>query len=550
MLYPDEKHNQQPQNKNSENIFLTGDNLEALKHLQNCYRGKVKMIYIDPPYNTGSDGFAYNDKFQWNNEQLEELLGFGEKEVKRLKSLEGRCSHAAWLTFIYPRLCLAQTLLRDDGVIFISIDDNEQANLKLICDEIFGEANFLADIIWQKKYAATNDSKGFSTLHDYILVYAKSSLFSRKLLPRTEAQNKPYKYDDENGRGLWRSDNLLVKTYSSSAVFPVRNPNTGQSFLPPEGSSWRCSKDTFAQWVKEGRIYFGKDGKGAPQLKRYLNEVQQGRVPTTWWTFDEVGHNDAANKELQNLFGSKALFDTPKPTTLIEQMLRIASEEDAEDIILDFFAGSGTTAQAVMELNKQDGGNRRWILCQLDEETKSDSEARKAGYQTIDAIARARIERAAEKIGDRSGYKSFYAKEPQAQTINRIEAFDPQKNLLIAENMMAEFADASTGASGEQVILTTWLAADNYPLTYQPEILDFAGYKAAYAGDQTLYLTAPGWHKEQTEALLNRIATEPLNVSNIIIFPYSFTLEALRELEINLKTNSPSSRPVSLEWRY
>ncbi|WP_454907141.1 site-specific DNA-methyltransferase, partial [Aggregatibacter sp.] len=249
-----------------------------------------------------------------------------------------------------------------------------------------------------KKYAATNDSKGFSNLHDYILVYKKSEMFQRNLLPRTEEQNKPYKNDDNDGRGLWRSDNLLVKSFSESAVYPIINPNTGKEYYPPQGSSWRASKNTMDIWLKENRIFWGKNGLGAPQLKRYLNEVQKGKVPTTWWPFNEVGHNDAANKEISTLFNSKAPFDTPKPTALISQMLKIGV--DRNDLILDFFSGSGTTAHAVMQLNAEDNGNRRFICVQLPEVTDEKSEAFKAGFKNIAEISKERIRRAGKQIAE------------------------------------------------------------------------------------------------------------------------------------------------------
>ena len=295
-----------------------------------------------------------------------------------------------------PRLYLAKNLLREDGVIFISIDDNEVHNLRLLMNEIFGEENFLASIVWQKKYAATNDSKGFSTTHDYIIAFQKTEFFSRNLLPRTEEQNQPYKNDDNDGKGLWRSDNLLVKSFSESGVYPIKNPNTGKEYYPPKGSCWRASKNTMEEWLNENRIFFGKDGKGAPQLKRYLNEVQQGRVPITWWAFDEVGHNDEANKEVSALFDSKTPFDTPKPVRLIKRLLQIGSDKDS--IILDFFAGSATTAHAVMQLNKEDGGNRQFICVQMPELCDENSEAYKAGYKTIAEISKERIRRAGKKV--------------------------------------------------------------------------------------------------------------------------------------------------------
>ena len=377
--------------ENTNNLYIEGDNLEVLKLLQTAYYRKVKMIYIDPPYNTGND-FVYEDDFKDPLAKYKEITS---QTTKSNPETMGRY-HTNWLNMMYPRLRLAANLLRDDGVIFISIDDNEVTNLRRLCDEVFGEENFVAQIVWQKKYAATNDSKSFSTTHDYVVVYQKSDSFNRNLLPRTEEQNKPYKNNDNDGRGLWRSDNLLVKSFSESGVYPIINPNTGEEFYPPKGSCWRASQETMKQWLGENRIYFGKDGKGAPQLKRYLNEVQQGRVPVTWWPFEEVGHNDAANKEIQLLFGGKAPFDTPKPTKLIEQMLKIGSDKGA--IILDFFSGSATTAHAVMQLNAEDGGNRQFIMVQLPELTDEKSEAFKAGYKNICEIGKERIRRAGAKI--------------------------------------------------------------------------------------------------------------------------------------------------------
>ncbi len=390
---------------NTENLYIEGDNLEVLKLLQESYFGKIKMIYIDPPYNTGND-FVYKDNFATDRET--ELFESGQiDEYNRRMVANPETSgryHSDWLTMMYPRLKLARNLLTDDGVIFISIDDNEVHNLRKICDEVFGEVNFVANVVWQKKYAATNDSKGFSATHDHIIIYQRSDEFNRNLLPRTVEQNVPYKNDDNDGKGLWRADNILVKSFSSNCVYPIVNPNTGVEFLPPEGSCWRANQDTMLKWLSENRIYFGKDGKGAPQLKRYLNEVQQGRVPITWWTFQEVGHNDAANKELTALFGAKTPFDTPKPSTLVRQILLIASKTDS--IILDFFSGSATTAHAVMQLNAEDGGKRKYIMVQLPEQTDEKSEAYKAGYQNICEIGKERIRRAANKVKEEKRSKT------------------------------------------------------------------------------------------------------------------------------------------------
>ncbi|MCL5028980.1 MAG: site-specific DNA-methyltransferase [Bacteroidetes bacterium] len=399
--------------RESENVFIEGENLEVLKILQKSYFGKIKMIYIDPPYNTGSDSFIYPDKFSETKDEYLKRIGDKDEEgfllregFFRKNSKESGHYHSNWLSMMYPRLYTARNLLRDDGVIFVSIDDNEVHNLRMIMNEIFGEENFLASIIWQKKYAASNDAKGIATMHDYILVYQKSYEFERNLFPRTEKQDSLYKYDDNDGKGLWRSDNLLVKSFQADYVFPIKNPNTGKEYLPPQGSCWRASKDTIEKWIEDNRIFFGRDGKGAPQLKRHLNEVQQGIVPTTWWSFQEAGHNDEANKELKKLFETKAPFDTPKPSRLIKRILQLSTIPNDNDIILDFFSGSGTTAQAVMELNKEDGGNRKFILVQLPEKTDESSEAYKAKYFTIADICKERIRRVINRLNlDSAGLK-------------------------------------------------------------------------------------------------------------------------------------------------
>ena len=435
----------------TQNLYIEGDNLDVLKALRETYLGKVKMIYIDPPYNTGND-FVYNDDFAQSRDEFEETSGLFDEEgnqiidpMQRNTESNGRF-HTDWLNMIYPRLKVARDLLSEDGVIFISIDDNEVENLRKVCDEIFSEQNFIATIVWQKKYAATNDSKEFSTTHDYIVSYKKTKQFIRNLLPRTAEQNAPYKHDDHDGRGLWRSDNLLVKSFSQSGVYPIINPNTGVEYYPPKGSCWRASQETMNVWLAENRIYFGKDGTGAPQLKRYLNEVQQGRVPITWWTFEEVGHNDEANKEVSALFGSKTPFDTPKPIRLLEQMLKIGVNKDS--LVLDFFSGSATTAHAVMQLNAEDGGNRKFIMVQLPEKTDEKSEAYKAGYKNICEIGKERIRRAGKKIKeenkDKEGIEKldtgFRVLKLDSSNMNDVyytpEDFD--KHTLFSENVKSD----------------------------------------------------------------------------------------------------------------
>ena len=319
-------------------ILIEGDNLETLATLAYTHEGKIDIIYIDPPYNTGNKDFIYNDSYV---------------------DKEDSYRHYKWLSFMSRRLKIAKKLLSDRGVIFISIDDNEQAQLKLLCDETFGENNFLSEIMWHKNYASANDSKTFSKVLDYILAYRKTDKFIRNLLPRTEKQNTLYKYDSNDGKGKWRSDNLSVRTYSANYDFPIVNPITGVEYNPPKGRSWMTNKERIQEWITETRVYFGLNGKGAPQLKRYLSEVQQGVVPTTYWSYDDCGHNDEARKEIKDIFGQPP-FDSPKPTRLLKQILRLGSNN--ESIILDFFAGSGTTLHATMQLNSEDGGHRKCIL--------------------------------------------------------------------------------------------------------------------------------------------------------------------------------------------
>lgn len=381
---------------NTENLYIEGDNLDVLKLLRETYLNRVKMIYIDPPYNTGND-FIYEDDFAEEAGEFLRRDGQYDEQRNRLTpnlDSNGRF-HTDWLNMIYPRLRVARDLLTEDGVIFVSIDDNEMENLKKVCNEIFGESNFFACVVWHKNYASANDAKAFSNVLDYILVYRKSPAFERNLLPRTEKQDGLYKYDSKDGRGRWRPDNLSVKTYSSNYDYPIVNPDTGVAYNPPRGRCWMSNRETVQNWIKETRVFFGRDGKGAPQLKRYLSEVQKGIVPITYWSYCDVGHNDEARKEIKQLFDPPP-FDTPKPTRLLKQILTIACGKG--DVVLDFFSGSATTAHAVMHLNEEDGGKRKFIMVQLPEVTPEGSPAREAGYPNICEIGKERIRRAGKKI--------------------------------------------------------------------------------------------------------------------------------------------------------
>lgn len=382
----------------TQNIFIEGDNLEVLKLLQKQYHSSIKMIYIDPPYNTGKD-FVYPDNFQ---EGLQNYLEFskqvdeGSKKISTNTETAGRY-HSNWLNMMYPRLKLARNLLTDDGVIFISIDDAEQANLKKVCDEIFGEDNFVASIIWEKKFSPQNDTRWLSDNHDFVLLYARNKeLWSPELLPRSAEMDARYKNPDNDQRGVWTSGDLLRKDVQRAGLYIIKTPS-GRIINPPSGRSWRVSEEKLSQMISDNRIWFGEDGDNVPRIKRFLSDVQDGVRPITIWKYSDVGHNQEASQEVRKIFNGESYFDTPKPTRLLRRMLEIAAKKK-DSLVLDFFSGSGTTAHAVMQLNAEDGGNRRHIQVQLPEPTDENSEAYKAGYRKISDIARERINRAGEKI--------------------------------------------------------------------------------------------------------------------------------------------------------
>lgn len=376
----------------TQNLYLEGDNLEVLKLLQSSYLNSVKMIYIDPPYNTGHD-FVYNDSFADPIAQYKEVTG---QATRSNPETAGRY-HTNWLNMMYPRLKLARNLLTDDGVVFISIDDNEQANLKKLCDEVFGEDNFVANLIWEKKYSPANDAQWFSDNHDFILVYAKNkNNWHPQLLPRSDAQNDRYTNRDNDPRGVWKPADMTVKTYSANYDYPITTPS-GRIVYPAKGRCWNTSKENFEQLVKDNRIWFGENGDNVPAVKKFLTEVKNGVVSLTIWGYEDVGHNQEGRQELKKIFDDKGYFDGPKPVRLLNRILRVANLGQ-DSIILDFFSGSATTAHAVMQLNAEDSGNRKFICVQLPEKTDEQSEAYKAGYTNICEIGKERIRRAGEKI--------------------------------------------------------------------------------------------------------------------------------------------------------
>ena len=382
------------------NMFIEGDNLATLKILHKAYYGKVKMIYIDPPYNTGND-FIYNDDFKQTRRSYETEAGITDDEgnVVRddgLRTNTGGHKHSNWLNMMYPRLFLARNLLRQDGVIFVSIDDNEVHNLRLMMNEIFGEENFVAQIIWERAYAPVNLKHHFSESHDYIVCFARNiDQLGRLSLKRNEEADARYKNPDNDPRGPYKADNFSVGPANPKNIYEIITPS-GRRILPPSGRSWLFSQERTNELIADNRVWFGKEGNNAPAYKRFLSEVKDGVTPMTVWKYTDVGHSQDATKEVKDLFDGVAYFDYPKPAKLIKQLASLCI--DGNDIILDFFSGSGTTAHAVTELNAEDGGNRRWICVQLPELTDEKSEAYKAGYRTIADIARERIRRAGAKI--------------------------------------------------------------------------------------------------------------------------------------------------------
>jgi DNA (cytosine-5-)-methyltransferase len=379
----------------TQNLYIEGDNLEVLKLLQRAYLGKVKMIYIDPPYNTGND-FVYDDDFAMSREEMDEAMGNLDEEGNRLRrNLDSNPRyHSDWCSMIYSRLLVARTLLSNDGVIFISIDDNEVHHLRKICDEVFGASNFVNQFCWRRRRTQANLSVNASTVHEYILCYAKDIAKIRlNRLPYTaEYIAQTFSNPDNDPKGAYQTGPLARPASSSNRAYTLTMPN-GREIT----AKWSCSKETFQSYVKEGRLVIPRGGEGMPRIKIYLSELP-GMIPNTW--LDSSGTNDDANRTIQNIFDGASLFDYSKPKELVEHLLRLGSSSDS--LILDFFSGSATTAHAVMQLNAEDGGKRKYICVQLPEQTPEESEARKAGYSTICEIGKERIRRAGKKIKEES----------------------------------------------------------------------------------------------------------------------------------------------------
>lgn len=553
LIRPDEEHNAKPENKDSQNVYISGDNLDALQHLVKSYSGKVKVIYIDPPYNTGSDGFVYNDKFNFTAEDLAKRLDVSPERAERILSMtrRGSASHAAWLTFMLPRLSFARDLLTDDGVIFISIDDNEQANLKRLCDEVFGEECFVAQFIWEKRLNREN-RRETSVRHDYILCYSKNyyddEIKRINQLPMSGKALASYSNPDNDPRGLWKSDPAHAQAGHGveSQFYTVVAPN-GKKHKLPSGRCWIYNEETMKKAIKDNRIWFGQDGNGVPRVKTYLNAKERGLTPETMIFAKEGSTNEKAKNDLKELFGGIAVFETPKPVELIRHLLKMAFKEG---LAVDFFGGSSSTAHAVMEMSI-DGSNMHYILVQLPEPYKPDSEAFKAGYKTIDEVGMERIKRAAKKIKSENplfagdlGFKHYTLEEPKEDALMLMEQFAPSKDII---------SPLEINDFGLEAVLRTWLVADGYGLTEDAEEVMLGNYKA-YWKDDHLYMINPDhdFNESSIAALMDKYNGEPFSPHNIVIFGYSFGFTHREELQKNLRTLKEGNKTltVNIDVRY
>lgn len=551
LIAQDLAHNAQAEHKNSKNVLIKGDNLEVLKHLKNAYYNKIKMIYIDPPYNTGNDGFIYNDERNFTPQSLAQMANIEIDEANKILNytLKNSSTHSAWLSFMYPRLYIARGLLRDDGVIFISIDDNEQANLKILCDEIFGEENFLAQIVWKQFHSVKNDANNFSKNTEYILCYSKNvikDIIHNEIFDKSDS----YKLDDKDGKGFYKLDPVWAKSGTNAETYIFKN---GKSWRPPSGTFWRYSIETLKRMEMENEIVF--NGKN-PMAKRYLNKVSEGRKSSTFWDGKEVGYTLNGDAEVKNIFDDNKIFKNPKPTTLIKRMLEISTtphttqigkgndsphslDSGESDIILDFFAGSGTTAHAVMELNAEDNGNRQFILVQLDEKidpTKA-SGANKATIEvaykfcknelgsenpTIFDITKERIKRVSAKI----------AQSPNAHANLDLgfKVYEIRQNNLKSDNDSL-FDSINLSDDDKNALLESFKLQDSLLLSMQNFKVDLGGYEGILAGKK-LYLLNPHFETKHLQNLIEKIDTQKdFVIKEISYLNNVFNSARIREIE-------------------
>lgn len=547
ILVPDIEHNALQENINSKNIYITGDNLDGLKHLLNSYQNEVDVIFIDPPYNTGNDNFTYKDNFHFIPQELSKKLNINFQEAQRILEFTTKrsSSHSAWLTFMLPRLFLARFLLKEDGLIFVSIDNNEVANLTLLLNEIFGEYNYIGTILWKKKTNGNNVGI-LPAVHDYILCYAKNKDCVREigLPPNLEDIEKKYSNPDNDPRGPWKTSDLSAN--HKGPYFGIENPLTAEIFYPPKGRYWVFSEDEVKKRLKDGRIIFGKSGRARPVQRIFLKDKEDHKIKIdSWW--DNNGFNSEATKELNNIFKYPKLFTHAKPTALIKDLINISTDNKHPHLILDFFSGSATTAHAVLELNSHDLGYRNFIMIQIPE-LLDHSE-----FKTVADLGKERIKRISEKLKLNNknldlGFKHYSLKNSYESLDNLIE-FDPIKvdSIINENNILQKF--------GVNSLLTTWANLDGYGLTTNPEIIELVDYKAFYYKKNNtgghLYFLEPKITPEIIEELL-RMYEEGFEAHNIILFSYSFSWKEIEEFKNNIKrfNKSNSNFKINLEVRY
>jgi adenine-specific DNA-methyltransferase len=570
VITPNEEHNSQPENTNSENIYISGDNLDGLKHLLKSYAKSVKCIYIDPPYNTGSDGFVYKDNFNFTAEELQDKLSVDENQANRILELtqKGSASHSAWLLFMYSRLQLAKDLLTDDGIIFISIDNSEQANLKLLCDDIFGEENYMGDIVRATGQTTGQDSGGLGSSFDYILTYNKSSKYALSGLSLTESDLK--RFENKDDKGYYAYDQMR-KTGSGDRredrpklYYSITNPDGEELFpIAPAGyeSRWRFEKKTYEKLKEENFIIWKKskreDGEiWWPYVKYYL----EGRTkrPSPLW--DDIDGNKKAARDLRDLFDGNKIFDYPKPLEMMNRIIQIVPNVSNDDIFLDFFSGSASLAHAILEINASEiDSERRFIAVQLPEVLDSKLPSQKPAFDflklrnyptTLDYIGIERIKRAAKKIKEETnaeidyGFKHFILNEPNPNTLDKCETFN-KNNLIANDSILDDF--------GVPTVLTTWLNYDGYGLTTKATAIDLKGY-TAYYHQKHLYLIHTDFTQEAVMELFEKYDTIPhFNPENIVLFGYSFNEWSVTEmLEMNLKilNDTEKNLKINIEVRY
>lgn len=560
VLVPDTEHNEKPENKDSQNVYISGDNLDALKHLVKSYSGKVKCIYIDPPYNTGSDGFVYNDKFKFTAEELEEKLSISEEQAQRIFAMttRGAASHAAWLTFMMPRLQYAKDLLSDDGVIFISIDDNEQANLKLLCDYVFGEENFAATIPWRKRTAKSDVPFGVSQDYEWILVYARTESF----LAGIDGKGRKYYETPDFPERPWRVHDMTTQRTAverPNSDFTMVNPKNGEEFEVNPQAVWRITKDGFPDYYKEGRIVFPGDYdflRISKPVLRYWKEDDMKKAGERFGQYtlstnlpSDIGMSQDGTKDFDNLFGAK-LFGYPKPVKLIKYLIDAAVVKDSKEpqIILDFFSGSATTAQAVLELNEIDEGyGLQYILVQWQEAVKEGGDAEAAGYETIDQIGMERIKRAAKKIKEQNplfagdlGFKHYTLEEPDENTIDQMLKFEDTQ--IFGKNLLDKF--------GKDTVLFTYGMRDGYGLTPKFEAIKFGNYTAYLCGKH-LYMLDSDFNVEEdlTDLVDTYNKDHSFPADNVVIFGYSFNFSQTDAIKKNLGAITDRNR-INVDIRY